>query len=126
MLAHQSSFLRLIYLFLALLGLCCCTDFSLVVLSGGCSQVVVFRLLIVVASLVVELRLSVLRFSNPNTKDSKAVAPRLQTTGSIVVAHGLSCSKACGILQTRDRIRVFNPGRWSLYRSHQGSLKQHF
>ena len=126
MLAHQSSILRLIYLFLALLGLCFCTDFSLVVLSGGCSQVVVFRLLIAVASLVVELRLSVLRFSNPNTKDSKAAAPGLQSTGSIVVAHGLSRSEACEILQTRDRIHVFNPGRWSLYLSHQGSLKQHF
>ena len=31
-----------INLFLAVLGLCCCTGFSLVVVSGGCSLVVVF------------------------------------------------------------------------------------
>ena len=63
-LAHQSSFLRLVYLFLVVLGLRCCTGFSLAVVYGGCSQVTVFRLLIVVASLVVEHRLSVLGFSN--------------------------------------------------------------
>ena len=28
---------------------------------------------------------------------SVAVAPRLESTGSKVVAHGLSCSEACGI-----------------------------
>ena len=36
------------------LGLCCCTGFSLVVESGGLSLVVVCRLLVSVASLVVE------------------------------------------------------------------------
>ena len=29
---------------------------------------------------------------------SVVAAPRLQSTGSIVVAHGLSCSAGCGIL----------------------------
>ena len=43
------------YLFLAVLGLCCCTGFSLVVASGGYSPVAVHGLLIVVASLVAEL-----------------------------------------------------------------------
>ena len=43
-----------IYLLLAVLGLCCCTGFSLVVASGGCSVVVMCRLLIAVASVVVE------------------------------------------------------------------------
>ena len=42
------------YLFLAVLGLCCCTGFSLVVASGGYSPVAVPGLLIVVASLVAE------------------------------------------------------------------------
>ena len=50
---------------------------SLVAARGGYSLVVVGRLLIVVASLVVERGLS--------------------GTGSTVVAHGLSCSVACGI-----------------------------
>ena len=43
----------LIYLFLALLGLCCCTGFFLVEASGACSLVAVCGLLIV-ASLFVE------------------------------------------------------------------------
>ena len=42
------------YLFLAMLGLHCCTNFSLVAVSRGYSLVVVHGLLISVASLVVE------------------------------------------------------------------------
>ena len=30
----------------------------------------------------------------------------LQSTGSVVAAHGLSCHLACGIFQTRDRTHV--------------------
>ena len=41
-------------LFLTVLSLCCCTGFSLVALSRGYSLVAVHRLLIAVASLVVE------------------------------------------------------------------------
>ena len=43
-------------LFLTVLGLCCCTDFALVVASRGYSLVAVHGLLIVVASLVAEHR----------------------------------------------------------------------
>ena len=43
--------------FLAVLGLCCCVGFSLVVENGDYSLVVVRGLLIVAASLVVEHRL---------------------------------------------------------------------
>ena len=43
-----------IYLFLAVLGLHCWAGFSLVAASGSYSLVVVFRLLIVVVSLVAE------------------------------------------------------------------------
>ena len=46
-----------ISLFLAVLGLLCCGGFSLVEASGGNSLVVMCRLLIVLASLVVENRL---------------------------------------------------------------------
>ena len=43
-----------IYLFLAMLGLHCCSGFSLVVASGGYPLVAVLRLLIAVAFLVAE------------------------------------------------------------------------
>ena len=45
------------YLFLAVLGLCCCVGFSLVAVSGSYSAVAVLELLIVAASLDVEHRL---------------------------------------------------------------------
>ena len=42
------------FLFSVVLGLCCCTGFSLVAVSRGYSLAVVLRLLIAVASLVAE------------------------------------------------------------------------
>ena len=45
-----------IYLFLAVLGLHCWAGFSLVAASGSFSLVVIFRLLIVVVSLVADSR----------------------------------------------------------------------
>ena len=60
-----------------MLGLRCCAGFSVVAASGGYYPVVVRGLLIAVASLVAELR--------------------LWSTGSVVMAHGLSLSMACGI-----------------------------
>ena len=45
---------ELFYLFLAVLGLHYCVDFSLVVVSGSCSLVVMHRLLLAMASLVVQ------------------------------------------------------------------------
>ena len=47
----------LLFLFWAMLGLCCCMGVSLVVASGGYSLVVVGGLLIAVVSLVAEHRL---------------------------------------------------------------------
>ena len=61
-----------IYSFLATLGLCCCTGFSLAA---------ELRLLTSVASLVAEHGLS----------RCGARAQSLRCTGSVVVAHGLSC-----------------------------------
>ena len=46
-----------LFLFLAVLGLRCCAGFSLAVVSGACSRIVVHRLLIAVPSLVGEHRL---------------------------------------------------------------------
>ena len=45
---------KIIYLFLAVLGLLCCRGFSLVSVSGGYSLVMVCRCLIAEASLVGE------------------------------------------------------------------------
>ena len=50
------------FLFLAVLGLGCCASFSLVATSGSYSQVVAFRLLIAVASLMAEHGLQVCGF----------------------------------------------------------------
>ena len=66
-----------IYLFLAVLGHCCCLGYSLVAMR---------RLLVVVAS---RCRAQVL-----GCRGSVVAGPELQSTGSEVVAHGLSCSKA--------------------------------
>ena len=60
------------YLFLAVLGLCCCEGFSLVVVMG---------LLSAVASLVVGL---------------------VGAWASVIVACGLSCSTTCGIFQAQE------------------------
>ena len=60
-----------------MLGLRCCTGFSLVVASEAYSLGEVHRLLIVVASLVAE--------------------HWLESTVSVVVVHGLSCSTTSGI-----------------------------
>ena len=87
--------------FLALLGLCCCKGLSLAAGSGGYSPVAMRRLLIAVASLVEHW---------------------LQSTDSVIVAHGLGCSAACGIFLDQGS----NPclQHWqvdSLTLSHQGS-----
>ena len=79
--------LSFIYLFLVARGLhphCCAWAFS----NGGYegySLVVVFGLLIVVASLTEELRLQAHRLQ------------QLRRMGSVVAAHGVSCSTACDI-----------------------------
>ena len=68
-----------IYLFLAVLGLCCWVGFSLAVASGACSLIAVYGLLTEVASLTVE-------------HGSRACGFQwLWHLGSVVVAHGLSC-----------------------------------
>ena len=94
---------------LAGLGLHCCMGLSLVVASGGYSVVAVCGLLIAVQASVV-------------------MVLRLQSTGLIVVAHGLSCSAACEIFLPDQRS---NPCllHWqvdSLLLSHQGSRLDSF
>ena len=85
-----------------MLGLCCCTGFSLVSERGDCSLVAGCGLLTAVASLVEE--------------------KGLWSTGSVVVAHGFSCSVACGVMP--DQGSNLCPLCWkvdSSHLSHQGS-----
>ena len=63
-----------IYLFLAALGLCCCTGFSLAVLSKGGSPAVGSGFLTAVASLAVERR-------RQGAQASAVTAPGLWSTG---------------------------------------------
>ena len=82
-----------IYLFLAVLGLCCCADFSLGTKSGGSSLVAGRRLLIAVVFPVVERGLRACRHAvTHGICDSVLVAPQLCSAGSVGVARGLSCS----------------------------------
>ena len=71
-------------------GLRCCMRFSLFAASRGHSLVVVRRLPTAVVSLVPEHGLQ-------GSGLSVAVAPRLWSTGLMVVVHRLSCSVACAI-----------------------------
>ena len=104
-------FFLAMYLFLAVLGVPCCVDFSLVVASGGYSLVVVCGLLL----------WQLLLWSMGSR------TPGLYSTGSTAVVNQLSCSAACGIFPDRGS----NPCllHWqgdSLPLSHQGSPSQRF
>ena len=94
-------FTNLMYLFVAVLGLHCCRGFSLVVLSRGCSLVVVNGLLVEAASLVWSTGS---RFTGFSSCSSWAL-----DTGSVGEVHRLSCYWA------RDQAHVFCTGRWILY-----------
>ena len=89
--------------------------FSLVSSSRGCSLILVCGLLTVVASLVSEHRLQ-------GAWASEVAAPKLQTTGSTVAAHRLSCSPACGLFPDQGSDpRLLHWQADSLPLSHQGS-----
>ena len=108
------------YLFLTVLGLHCCQGFSLVADSGGYSLVAVRRLLIAVASLVVEHRLQSMQAQQLWLQDSRG-------SGSEVVAHGRSCSTACGIFPDQgSNLCLLHWQADSLPLSHQGSPRQKF
>ena len=78
-----------------MLGLHYCLGFSLVVASKGYSLVSVRGLPIAVASLVER---SLWNTGSRRTGASGIAAPGLQSTGSVVVSHELSCSEVRGIL----------------------------
>ena len=77
--------------------LCCCTGFCLVASSGGYSLVVVLGLLTGGFLCCTAWALGRAGFSSCSTRAQWLRFPGPQSTGSIVVTHGLSCSEACGI-----------------------------
>ena len=80
----------------------------------GLLSVAVRRLLIVVASLVVEHGLQARGLQKLWCADSVVVARGPQSTGSVVVAHGLVALRHVGSSRTRDQTRVPYIGRWIL------------
>ena len=105
-----SSFLEffLIYkfiyfiLFLAVLGLCCCTQAFSSCGERGLLFIAVRGLLIAVASLVMKHRFQVRGLQQLWHAGSVVVACGLQSAGSVVGVHRLSCSAACGIFLDQD------------------------
>ena len=96
-----------IILFLAVLGLPCYADFSLLVESGGYFLAAVAMLgLTTMACLV--------------------AASGLWSRGSVVVVHGLSCSVAWGILDQGLNLCLLHWQVGSLPLSHQGSPGVHY
>ena len=110
------------YLFLAVLGLCCCTRALSSCGEWGPLFPAVHGLLPAVASPVAEHGLQVHGLQQSWCAGSAVVARRLQSTGSAVVAHGPSCSAAHGILLDQGSNPC--PLRWqtdSQPLCHQGS-----
>ena len=85
-----------IYLFLAVLGLHCCTGFSLVAESWNHPLVVLYRLLAVVASLVACT--SVVAALGLSGCSSQPLEHRLSSS----CGGGLCCSVACGIFPSQE------------------------
>ena len=110
-------FLNCIYLFLAMLGVCCCGGFALAAESGE-------GLLVAVASLVGSTGSGVCGHQWLQLTGSTA-DPGIWSAGSVVVVHELRCSLAFGIfldqksdlyllnwqvdsLATREALKFFN------------------
>ena len=85
------------FLFIFWLHLHCCTQAFSSCGERGLLFVVVRRLLVVVASFVAEHGLQVHGLQQLWPAGSVVVARGLQSTGSVVVVHELSCSMACEI-----------------------------
>ena len=121
----QSYFLKLlIYLYLALLGLHRCVVFSLVALSECYSLLWCVGFSPLWFLLLQSIGLQAPEFPQLQHMGSIAAVLWLQSMGSIVLAHGLSCFVACGIFSDQG----LNPCllHWqadSSSLSHKGNLK---
>ena len=91
-----------------MLGLLCCSGFFLAGVSRGYSLVVVYRLLIAVASLLWSTGSRVLGLQKLELPGSRAQAQQWWCTGLIVPRH-------VGSSQTRDQTHASYIGRWMLY-----------
>ena len=97
--------------------------FPAVVVSGGYSLVEVHRLRIAVASLAAEHGLWVLGRQQLWPMVSGVAAPRLWSTGSVVMVHRLRCSAARGIFPDQGlNPYLLHRQADSLPLSHQRSL----
>ena len=98
---HLHLFLKIVFkifnLFLAALGLHCCVWHFSSFSEQELLFVVMCRLLIVVASLVAEH--GALQLWHMGLV---VVTCGLQSLGSVVIAHGLSCSSTCGIFLDQE------------------------
>ena len=88
-------FYLFIYLFMPVLGLCCCVE------SGGCPLVWCVGFLLQWFLLLWSMGSKAHRLQQLQHVGSVVAAPRLQSTGSIVVMHGLSCSEVYEIFLTQ-------------------------
>ena len=96
------KFYFLVFGFLAALGLRCCARTFSSCSERGLLFVMVRGLLIVVASVVAEHGLQAHGLQQLQHTGSVVVGCRLQSSGSVVVVHELSCSAACGILPDQE------------------------
>ena len=118
---HNPGIFFLVILSLAVLGLHCRPGFASIVVHGGYPLGAVCGLLTAAASLVGEKGMgSRAQASQLQHVGSGTAAPGLQSTGSRVVAHGLSCYVACGIFLDRGwNTRLLNWQTDSLTLSQQ-------
>ena len=100
------------YSLLVVLGLCCYSGFSVVAMNRAYSS----------CDEQASHCFFFCRAQNVGCMGFPSVAPRLWSTGSIVVVHGLSCSAACGILLDQGwNLCLLHWEMGSLLLSHQGS-----
>ena len=111
-------------LFLAVLGLCCCIGFSLFVVSRDYPLAAVHRLLIAVASLIVEHSFWGMGASVSVAHGLRSCGSGLQSTGSIDMAHRFHRPAACGIFPDQGwNLCSLHEQKDSLPMSHQGNPK---
>ena len=90
-----------------MLGLCCCTGFSLVAVSGGSPFLLCVGFLLQ-CLLLWSTGFRCAGFTGCGTWAQQFVVPWLQSTGSVVVAY-------VGTSRTRDQTHIFCIGRQILY-----------
>ena len=103
-----------IHLLMAVLGLCCCTDFSLVAASRGYAQ----------ASHCSDFSCG--RAQAQGQVGSEVAAPQLWSTALIVVVQGFNCFEECGIFPDQESNQRLHCEAGSSLLSHLGSPQRTF